>query len=586
MTLRRFARRWAVAGVLAALGMYGEGVAQAQHVTLVSATDSAGQPQAVPQVIQAAPVAPAPTVVSGEPVLVPNAGQELAPGTAAAPAPCADGGFNWSKVPVVPFVLPRPGYFIIPPAGPGYYTGLDWLLGNYREKPPAYPYPRNSINIYRFYDFSFAYLDNPNNTEHDYLDPLKRIHLGDNWLLSFGGEFRYRNLKETDYAGNARGTNAYLEQYRTRLYADLWYRDLFRIYAETIDARTDHFRRPLNIGPFDTNHLDLLNAFIDVKIPFLDEGTDRASYVRVGRQELLFGSQRLVSPVEFSNTRGNNFQGVYGFSHGKQFDFDAFVVNPIVHDPFHFDSIADKQLFLGSWLTYRPVKGQSAELYYLNLSNANQTFVGNRGVRGGMDVNTFGTRYSGAYNNFLFDFEGMYQFGTYSNKSSSAGATVAEVGYQFKDVAMNPQVWIGYDWASGGNQRAGTRHTFNQLFTFGHYYLGQADIVGRQNINDVSAQFCFFPTNWIQAGMQYHMFYLDDSHDSLYNKAGVATRSSPTGAAGTNVGRELDFLVNFHLTNHSDIQFAYSHFFSGSFMERTGSGKDIDYGYLQYTFRF
>ena len=48
------------------------------------------------------------------------------------------------------------------------------------------------------------------------------------------------------------------------------------------------------------------------------------------------------------------------------------------------------------------------------------------------------------------------------------------------------------------------------------------------------------------------------------------------------MGKELDFLVNFHLTNHSDIQFAYSHFFSGDFMARTGSGKDIDYGYAMF----
>ena len=485
----------------------------------------------------------------------------------------------------MPKVLPRPGYFFVFPTGPGYYTGLDDLLGNYREKPPAYPYPRFAANAFRLFDFSFAYLDKPGNTETDPLDPLKRIHIGDDFLLSFGGEFRYQDIKSGDYLGNKAGTNNYIDRYRTRLFADLWYQDLFRLYVEGIDARVDHFRRPLNFGINDRNHLDLLNAFVDVKIPFLDEGTKRNSYVRVGRQELLYGSQRLVSPVEFTNTRVN-FQGVSAFSRGEKFDFDAFVVNPVIHTVDKFDSVDDKQVFAGSWLTYRPMKGQSAELYYLNLGNDNRTFTGQRGAKGGFNVSTIGSRYSGAYDNFLWDFEGMYQCGTYVNQNINAGATVAEAGYHFKDLPMSPQFWLGYDWASGGSNTGGSRHTFNQLFPFGHYYFGQIDIVGRQNINDLSAQFVCFPTNWITTTAQFHAFYLDNARDSLYNAGGVAIRSSPTGAAGTNVGRELDLLINFHLTNHQDVQFAYSHLWSGSYLAKTGSGKDIDYGYVQYTFRF
>ncbi len=45
---------------------------------------------------------------------------------------------------------------------------------------------------------NFGYLDDPNNTEHDFFDPLKRIHLGDNWLFTSGGEFRTRYMNEHD----------------------------------------------------------------------------------------------------------------------------------------------------------------------------------------------------------------------------------------------------------------------------------------------------------------------------------------------------------------------------------------------------
>jgi hypothetical protein len=38
---------------------------------------------------------------------------------------------------------------------------------------------------------------------------------------------------------------------------------------------------------------DLLNAFVDVML----WGGERDNYLRIGRQELLYGSQRLISPL-------------------------------------------------------------------------------------------------------------------------------------------------------------------------------------------------------------------------------------------------------------------------------------------------
>src|SRR5262249_20113413 len=80
----------------------------------------------------------------------------------------------WAKVPpVVP--LPRTGWFLIPPSGPGYYSLLDCVQGNYREKPPKLPYPPLSPFIGSFFDADFRYLEKPDNTQVDWFDPLKRI---------------------------------------------------------------------------------------------------------------------------------------------------------------------------------------------------------------------------------------------------------------------------------------------------------------------------------------------------------------------------------------------------------------------------
>jgi len=61
------------------------------------------------------------------------------------------------------------------------------------------------------------------------------------------------------------------------------------------------------------------------------------------------------------------------------------------------------------WTTYRPRKGQAVEMYYLDLDNRNPgAAVGRDGIVGFYNVSTLGARYSGDFQQFLWDFEGMY----------------------------------------------------------------------------------------------------------------------------------------------------------------------------------
>jgi hypothetical protein len=109
--------------------------------------------------------------------------------------------------------------------------------------------------------------------------------------------------------------------------------------------------------------------------------------------------------------------------------------------------------------------------------------------------------------------------------------------------------------------------TFNQLFPFGHYYLGWADIAGRQNIRDANAHLVMYPMAWITVWLQYHHLWLDRRADALYNASGTAIRRDPTGAAGTNVGDDLDVVLNLHVDAQSDVMVVYAWAFGGRFLE-------------------
>jgi hypothetical protein len=495
------------------------------------------------------------------------------PQAAAAPNPFAN-------TPPI-FNFPRLGFYPVAPTGPGYYSARDHLTGEYRQKPPPFPWGRISLKPFPFYDADFRYLDDPKNTYLMWSDILKRRQIGDEWLFSSGGEFRDRYMNEID-SRLTETVNQY-EQLRTIVYGSLYHGEDVGFFIQYLDAQ--HLGNELAPLPIDRNRSDLVDLYVDLK---LLEWDDRPVYLRGGRQELCLGSQRLVSNLEWANTL-RTFQGVRAFRQGEKWDVSAFWLQPIIPNPTYFDSPDERQNFTGVWATYRPKAGRFWDLYVLNLDNSNRVFAGEGGVLGGENVTTLGTRIVGDIENtWLFDIEEMLQVGRHSNQQLQAAASTTGIGYNFKDVDTTPQIWAYYDFASGDAQPGvgGQFGTFNQLYPFGHYYLGYLDLVARQNIQDFNLQLVFFPTKWIYVLTQYHNFHLAQARSPLFGAGGGPIRVDPTGAAGTDVGDELDIMVNFHLTAHQDILIGFSKLFPGRFIRETGPNVSPELFYLQHQVRW
>ncbi len=532
-------------------------------------------PEPTKAAIVALPDAPDAAVAAAElPVPVPPAAVPC--------ATCADAGFDFKNVPSVR-PQPRPGMFSIPPTGPGYYSILDAVRGTPSAAPPKYPYPRFALMGQSSFDLDFRYLDDPKNTEHDFYDPLKRMRIGDDFLLSLGGQSWVRQMNEYNSRLGQRDNSYTLT--RQRLYADLWYQDRVRFFAEGIASFSGG--QDLPSLAIDQTGFDILNLFADFK---LADVMGKAAYLRVGRQELLFGSQRLVSTLDWANTR-RTFQGVSVLRTGEKWDFNAFWTQPVIPKTNEFDWADNQQNFSGVNLSYRPKKGTSIDIYDYVLTN-NNTVVQQGIQRGNYTVNTLGARTAGDQNNVLWDFEAALQLGRQASQDIVAGMATAGLGYNFKCLPWNPTIWGYYDIASGdGTPGRGPQNTFNQLYPFGHYYFGWTDQVGRQNIEAASAHLYLYPTKWLTLNVQYHHFKLADERDALYNAGGNVVRYDPTGRAGKDVGNELDFITNFHVSKHADVLVGYAHLYAGDFLKRTApagqtGGFDTNLFFLQANYRW
>ena len=425
-----------------------------------------------------------------------------------------------------------------------------------------------------FYNNNFAYINNPAYQDWYPGDWFKQVPLGDCWLLDLGGQYRARYHHEQNHRGfGLTGNDDDFLLHRTRLFANARYSDWFRVYGEFIDAESNYENFPPRA--IEVNRADMLNLFADAKL--MDEGGDL--WFRIGRQELLYGSERLISPLDWANTR-RTFEGFKFFWQGEDWNADFFATRPVIVNPTHFDSPNYDQEFIGGWATYKGRPGHTFDLYAIQYNNA--------AGANNFQFTTLGGRWLGSEGSWLWDAEGGTQFGENTDRSNhTAGFATGGVGYKWADAAWQPVLWGYYDWASGGNVR-GAGQGFNHLFPLAHRYLGFMDLFGRSNIQSPNLQLTLQPHQKLKLLVWYYYLFLDTRADTPYNvnMTPFAPGSQP---ASRDLGHELDLLATIVLNARMDVLLGYSHFSSGDYYKLTPGlpyRGNADFFYVQYQWNF
>lgn len=513
------------------------------------------------------PAPPSQRQAYGQPALTAEGGvisdAAIASDPQSAPAPPPEGTLPGGTQPAVE-ASPQPRLADDPSGSPV----LGNLVPRILEPRKAPPSPYKPL----FYDNDFRYLEDPRNTECYFGDLWKRLPVGQ-MMLDLGGEYRLRQHNEHILLRD----NDFLLQ-RTRLYANFQARPWLRLYGEAIDATSSYEDLPPRA--IEENRFDALNLFGDVRVW---DGPCTQIWFRGGRQELLYGNQRLISPLDWANTR-RTFDGFKMFARGEKWNIDAFWVRPVpagqhLGNDHNWDHPDTSQEFLGVYLTRKGLENQTVDLYYLRLAEYDG--------RPDFDYHTLGARWDGKYENWLAEAEAGYQLGEFGLQDHSAGFFTVGGGRKLVRLPWNMVFWTYYDWASGNDPTARTHGTFNQLFAFGHKYLGFMDLVGRQNIEDWNFQLTVAPWKPVELLLWWHIFHLDQAQDALYDAGGAIVRQDPTGAAGTDVGQELDVVFRWTITPRAEVLFGYSHLFPGDFLLNTpGGAPGKDFYYTQFTARF
>ena len=465
-----------------------------------------------------------------------------------------------------------------------------------RAKPPAFPGAKTlpPLGPYRplFYENDFSLLNDP---QHDWLlgERLKQIPTdvgGYPVQVSTGGEIRYRYLSEENRLRPGPPGDNDMQQWRWRHYVDMK-GDTLRLYGELLHA--DTFDSELPLQPIDRNVWEIQNLFVDWAFA---EGDLGRHTLRVGRQELLYGRQRLVSPLEWGNTR-RNFEGVKYLCQGDDARFEAFLTHP-VNPATGFGSSsdlansldrADRHVwFGGTHYSHTGWKDTVLDLYWFVLDTNHLARF-----HPDMQRHTVGSHWAHlrpltdaagqAIRTWDFDVEAGFQGGTEFQKDVLAGFATAVVGHTWNQAPWSPRFSGLFYYGSGTVDRLGSNNTMYVMFPLGHAYWGLSDNLSGQNLYDFCLQADVKPTRKTALTSAFHWFQLASSQDTAYTVGGL-----PIGRPGhgTDVGNSLDIYGYYAFNPNFDIQVGQSWFWYGSYIEETTPRGDGQQFYIMTSLRY
>jgi hypothetical protein len=428
-----------------------------------------------------------------------------------------------------------------------------------------------------FYANDFSYLD----------DSCSRVCLGDCLkrmpvagtafgTLDIGGQLRMRYHHEEGMGQDLAGPGVGRFQFnqhdfvltRLRLYTNWKANDWLRFYSEGIFADVSDDGDTYAPRITDRNHGDFLNLFADVSL------TERAT-IRVGRQELLYGAERLISPLDWGNTR-RSFDGARMLLKGDQWTSDTFFTFFVPVDPHDLDEADYAQKFYGIYNTYTGIERLTVDAYYIGYDNENLT------ADGDFSIHTLGLRLNGSLTeNWLFEVEGGPQFGRQSGLGLDHEAAFATfgIGRNLSDaLPWSPTLWLYYDYASGNNL-GGDFNRFNQLFPLAHRYLGFIDAVQRSNIEAPNILLTATPSkNWNLLVWYWH-FMANQDTDLVPAIGGTP----PQSLSSKDFGDELDLILKYNFGPRSNILVGWSHLWRGN---KILAPNDADFIYTQWELNF
>jgi hypothetical protein len=442
--------------------------------------------------------------------------------------------------------------------------------------------PDRSYHLLRE-DEDWSFLADPK-LRQDFWDPLKYIRLRhgrNDWFLTIDGEARevWEQTGNNNWGQQPYWNNFFLERYVLGVDAHLGKH--VRTFVQ-FKSGLESFR----IGgprPIDEKKLDFQNAFLDLSTA----GDHNWSTLRVGIQELEYGSGRLIDVREGPNVR-LSFIGFRLLNKLGPWRIDAFAVRPRLDNFGFFDDYPNHQVEFWGVYGWRPLPREfTIDAYYLGLNREQASYQ--RGTAN-EQRQSLGTRFSRPMAQekpgWDFDDEAVWQFGSFGSASIEAWTVASDTGYTVTTWRLKPRFGLKADISSGDNPKTNTLGTFYPLFPIGNYFGVIADTgPGPLNFRDLHPRVL---TDWghgVTLSTDWIFYWRQSLNDGVYSVPGMLIRASG-GSDARFVGHRPGAEIHWQATHHLWFQADYGIFFAGQFLKQTEPGRNLNYWALWAGYKF
>lgn len=393
--------------------------------------------------------------------------------------------------------------------------------------------------------------------------------------MSIGGELRAQYFYSKHENWGLESNHAY--QYgltRALLHADIHtgaWRTFIQLQSSVAIDRPDP-------SPVDQNPLDVHQIFAEYRW-----GDHKAWMIRAGRQELMLGSQRLVSVREGPNNR-QAFDGMRLQWRDQRHRVDFLYTHWVASKKGWFDDAPGNNARL--WGVYAVFNQfpliANADFYYLGLWKKKAVF---EDAAGEELRHSWGTRVWKKTGSWQYDFEAVYQLGSINGKQINAWTGSLHLLHQWLHWKGKPELALKTEWISGDRHNGDDRlQTFNPLFPRGAYF-GLAALIGPANLVDLHPSISYHLHPHWELNADYDLFWRYSRRDGLYGPNGALFYE---GKQYFNkfIGGQLAGSLVFTPYPAFSLQGEFTWFYAGSFLKESGADKNLIFTGLTTQFRF
>jgi hypothetical protein len=184
-----------------------------------------------------------------------------------------------------------------------------------------------------------------------------------------------------------------------------------------------------------------------------------------------------------------------------------------------------------------------------------------------------------------YNFEFIYQWGSFGTGDIQAWTAASDTGYTIESLPFRPRVAMKADIASGDEDPGNPDlQTFNPLFPKGAYF-SEDNLIGPVNFINFNPTIDLHFTDCLSLTVNWDFFWRESERDGIYNNAVSLVRSGKNSTARY-IGSQPQAQLEWDLELHTTFYLIYAHFFAGRFIRDTGPGKDVDYVSTWLAYKF